>query len=282
MRKVIYGLIPCLLVTLLCCASCKRTAANETPNNIAYDTLSVVEIYHLDNDSVKPSCSLQVTYIYPDKYEDEKILSQIQNELNVYLFEDESYLSLPAREALEKYKKAYVENYKQDVVMRFPDWEKSGETMDYFSYYKKINTHVLFDKGGILSYQIVSRDYKGGANSSTYYQNLVFDTKTGKRLNEEDIFVPEYKDTLGEFFVAEILKQNKAESTQQLMEDLGFFGIEDIPFNNNFIVNETGIDYTFNEGEIAPQSVGAITIHMPYEEIISLLKDNSPISHFYN
>lgn len=282
MRKVVYGGISSILLFSFFIVSCKPTMTSETPNDVGYDTLSVIDIYHLDNDSTKPSCSLQVTYVYPKEYKNKEVLLQIQHELNFTIFEGEDYLSLTPQEAMDKYKKAYIENYKQDVVHRFPDWQESGETMDYFSYYKKINTSVVYDKGDILSYQIVSRDYKGGANSSTYYQNLVFDLKTGKRLTEEDIFVADYREELAKYFVADILKQNKVTTTQQLMEDLGFFGIEDIPFNNNFIVNEKGIIYTFNEGEIAPQSVGAITVKLPYDEIVSLLKAESPIAHFYN
>lgn len=281
MKKVIYNLALFSLLTLFACISCNKTRSNETPNNITYDTLSIVDIYHLDNDSTKPSCSLQVSFVAPVKYVDEEVLAQVQHELNFAVFESDNYVKLSPQEALEAYKKAYVENYKQDVVKRFPDWKESGESMDYFSYYKKITTETVLDKGGILSYLIVFRDYKGGANSSTYYQNLVFDLKTGKRLTEEDIFLPDYRDLLTKIFVDEILKQNKVSNIQELMEDLGFFGIEDIPFNNNFAVTEKGIRYVFNEGEISPRSVGTIVIDLPYDMIVSILKPESPIAHFF-
>lgn len=271
----------CMLVGLLLLASCNKKVTGETPNQISYDTLKTINIYHLDNDSTKPSCSLEVTYIAPVKYEKRDVLGKIQSELNFNLFEDDSFSQLSPQEALDKYKTSYEENYKKDVLERFPDWKESGETMDYFSYYKKINTEVTFDKGHILSYRITSRDYRGGASSSTFVQNLVFNLSTGARLMEDDIFENGYKDKLAALFTTEILRQNKVKTTDELMNDLGFFGIEDIPFNNNFAVDENGIIYTFNEGEIAPPSVGAITINMQYENILPILKKDSPIAIFF-
>lgn len=262
--------------------SCKRKFIGDTPNNIDYDTLNVVQIYHLENDSTQPSCALQVNYITPIKCDDNEIKEKINNELNFLVFEDDYYSKLSPQKALDEYSKAYIENYKKDVLDRFNNWKESGEDSEYFSYYKTIHTQVTFDKGHLLSYFISSVDYKGGANSSTYYQHLVFDLATGNRLLEEDIFEDQYKDQLVALFTAEILRQNKVKTIAELINDLGFFGIEEIPFNNNFSIDEKGITYTFNEGEIAPPSVGAISIKMQYENIMSILKQNSPISVFFN
>ena len=75
----------------------------DTVNNIVYDSISVSKIYHLDNDSTKPSCSIKINYIFPAKYEDSIMLAKIQKEFNYALFEDESSESLSPANAVDKY-----------------------------------------------------------------------------------------------------------------------------------------------------------------------------------
>ncbi|HNP92166.1 RsiV family protein, partial [Macellibacteroides fermentans] len=49
--------------------------------------------------------------------------------------------------------------------------------------------------------------------------------------------------------------------------------------NGNFSVDETGINYTFNEYEIAAYVVGATHVHLSFEEIKHLARKESPIAH---
>ena len=57
------------------------------------------------------------------------------------------------------------------------------------------------------------------------------------------------------------------------------FSIDEIFPNGNFLIDDNGITYTFNEYEIAAYVVGATNVHLPYEEIQYLLKKESPIAH---
>jgi len=269
------------LLCLLSLFSCKGHRSVDTPNEIAFDTINAVRIYHLDNDSTKPSCSLKINYIYPSAYTDEVVLAKMQSELNLMLFEDETLEKATPIEAVNEYINAYIENYKSEAKSRFPDWEESEQTEDYFSFYKKIDTEILFDKGDILSYQASSLDDKGGAHSSSLYVYMVFDVNTGKVLTEDDIFAISYQEKLNTILKAYVVKQKNAKSIEELA-DLGYIGIEDLSSNNNFFVNEKGISYIFNSGEYSAPSIGAIKVDLPYEEIKFLLKQDSPISHLYN
>lgn len=277
---IIYSSLLCSLC-LLSLFSCKGHRSVDTPNDITFDTINTARIYHLDNDSTKPSCSLKINYIYPSAYSNEVVLAKMQSELNLMLFEDEALEKATPIEAVNEYAKAYIENYKEEAKTRFPDWQESGQTEDYFSFYKKIDTEILFDKGDILSYRASSVDDKGGAHSSSLYVNLVFDVNTGKVLTEDDIFALSYQEKLNTILKAYIVKQRNAKTIEELA-DLGYIGIEDLSSNNNFSVNENGISYVFNSGEYSAPSIGPIEVNLPYEEIKFLLKPDSPISHLYN
>jgi len=258
--------------------SCKTDKQVDAPNEIVYDSISQSSIYHLDNDSTKPSCSLKIKYIYPVEYKSPEILAKMQGELNFALMEDEAYEKLTPTEAIKKYVSDYIENYKRDAKEQFPNWEDSGDTEDYFSYYKTLDTKIIYDMSGILSYQISSMDYKGGANSSTAYRNVVIDLQTGHRLGEPDVFVADYKKTLNSILVNKILAQNNVRKPEDLLE-FGYWGIEDITSNDNFYVDNKGVTYIFNPGECAAFSLGEIRVFISYEEIMDILKTDSPISH---
>lgn len=277
--KIILTSICLFVLSFAVFTSCKTDKKMNTPNEIYYDSISVSRIYHLDNDSTKPSCSLKITYIFPVKFADENTLTTVQKELNFALMEDEKYEPMKPQDAINKYVEDYIEKYKTDAKEQFPDWQESGDTEDYFSYYKTLNTKVIFDMDNILSYQISSMDYKGGANSSTAYRNIVIDLKTGNILSEQDIFLPEYKKLLNAILIKKIITQNKVQKPEDLLE-FGYWGIEDLTSNENFLADNNGLTYIFNPGEYSAPSLGEIRVLLPYNEIKDLLKDNSPISIF--
>lgn len=275
------GFLYFIFASMILFSSCKEKVNIDKPNSIKYDTINIVDIYHLDNDSTKPSCSLQINYIAPVDFENKDVLAKVQNELNYVFFENEELAALAPKEASKKFAELYIKNYKKDIDSLIPAWDETHESADYYSYYKKLNSEIIFDKGNILSYQAKTWDYRGGANSTTYYINFVFDLKTGKRLYNEDILKEGYYKTLSQLIVDDILKQNNAKDIEELRLINGYFGIEELPDNSNFSVDTKGLTYIFNSSEIAPPTVGATKVFIPFESLFTILKDNSPISHLY-
>lgn len=257
--------------------SCETNKKSDAPNDIVYDSVSVAKIYHLENDSTKPSCSLKINYIFPVKYSNQDVLNKMQSELNFAFMEDEKYEKLSPVDAVDKYVEDYIENYKRDASEQFPDWAQSDDPEDYFSYYKTLSTKVLFDKGGLVSYQITSMDYKGGANSSTSYRNAVINLSTGESIYEKDIYVSDYRDFLNSLLIKKIVEQNKVQTPEDLLM-YGYWGIEDLTSSNNFSVDDKGITYIFNPGEYSAPTLGEIRVFLPYNEIKIILKEGSPIS----
>ncbi|GAB6008445.1 RsiV family protein [Dysgonomonas reticulitermitis] len=270
-------ILPCILLGAF--FSCETKKA-DSPNEVTYDSLSVSRIYHMDNDSTKPSCTVKVKYIFPVKYSDAGVLSKIQRELNYAILEDESYEALSPDSAVEKYAEDYIKNYIDEAKVQFPDWAESGETEDYFSFYKSIESKILYDKNKLLSYQVSTMDYKGGANSSTLYKNVVIDLKTGNVVTEQDIFIPDYKKVLNAMLTSKIIEQNNVKKAEELLE-FGYWGIEDITSNNNFYLDDSGLIYIFNQGEYSAPSLGKIQVTFSFAELSAILKPDSPISFLF-
>ncbi len=94
--------------------------------------------------------------------------------------------------------------------------------------------------------------------------------KTGNLIKEDDIFIEGFQEDLAQILIDRIAKQNTVEI--QRTGEYRFFSIDEIFPNGNFLIDDNGITYTFNEYEIAAYVVGATNVHLPYEEIQYLLK----------
>ena len=77
--------------------------------------------------------------------------------------------------------------------------------------------------------------------------------------------------------INKLLQQNNVKDVSEL-EDLGYFGIEDIAPNHNFLIDQEGITYIFNKGESSAMSLDEIRIHFSFDELESILKPNSPLA----
>lgn len=257
-----------------------NTGTKKTANNhITFDSISIDNTYHLLGNPENPNCNLQINFIYPANYENEDVLKKIQK-LFVSSYFGDDYESLSPEGAIAKYAEDYLNNYKEleeeyKAEIAKVDEERVGA---WFSYYETSSNDIAYNKNDILSYTVNFGEYTGGAHGAHSYTNHVIDLKTGELITEDDIFVDGFQEDLAQILVDRIAKENSVEKAKEL-ENIGFFSIEEIFPNGNFLVNDTDITYTFNEYEIAAYVVGATNVHLPYEEIQHLLKKESPISH---
>lgn len=266
-------------------ASCKHsTAEDQTENKIVFDTLRVNDNYHINNDSTMPSCNLKLTFIYPTSYENNKpILDSLQN-IFISNFLDPSFTifkSVPTQ-ALEKYKEAYIDNYLHEIDLFYNSKNLSHDETNekYLSYYETITNEIIYNKQNILSFQIAQTNYKGGTSSYLLLKNYAVDLTTGRVIFEKDIFNPGYEEVLSNLFKEYLLRMNNVKTLSDL-QDMGYFGIEEIVPNENLLIDDRGITYIFNKNEISTFKLDPIKISIPYEEISSILKEDSPISHLF-
>lgn len=284
MKNLIKG-IPLIFIIASMLFSCnKRSQSIE--NAIKFDSITVTKVYNLNNDSTQPSCNLKISFVYPTSYNNKTILANVQS-LFLYCILGDNYKDLDPKEAISKYSENYIKNYTEDAAIFFRDKDvdrgdpedKTPSDDNYFSYYESLTNSIKFNKGDIIAFQVHQNNYKGGGTSFQQYVNYNIDLKTGKIITEEDIFLPDYEKTLNTLFQEKLKAANKVKSINEL-EDIGYFGIDEIAPNNNMLIQEDGILYTFNKGEYSVLQLDEINIFIPYGEIISILKANSPISTF--
>lgn len=266
-----------LLLTGILATGCDTGTKKVSENPITFDSISVARTYHLLDNPENPNCDLEIKFVYPQKYEDKEVLKNLQR-VFVSSYFGENYEQLSPEEAVRKYTDDYLAAYKDLEEDYKAEVAKSDETPvgSWFSYYEMSSDDIVFNQSDIISYTVSFENYTGGAHGAHSYNNHVINLKTGKPITEEEIFVDNYQDNLAQILVDQIAKQNDLSDAKEL-ENIGFFSVDEIFPNGNFLVDETGITYSFNEYEIAAYVVGATNVHLPYKEIRYLLREDSPI-----
>lgn len=258
-----------------CITGAKKTADND----ITFDSISVDKTYHLLENPENPNCNLQINFIFPSQYDNKDILKKVQQQFVSSYFGD-SYETLSPEEATAKYTEDYLNSYKELTDEYKAELAKADDTPvgAWFSYYEMSSDDIAYNKNDIISYTVNFENYTGGAHGAHSFTNHVINLKTGNPIAEEDIFVDGYQEDLAQILIDRIAKQNNLDDVKEL-ENIGFFSIDEIFPNGNFLIDDNGITYTYNEYEIAAYVVGATNVHLPYEEIQHLLKKESPIAH---
>lgn len=260
-------------------SGCNIGTKKTTDNDVTFDSISVDKTYHLLENPENPNCNLQINFTYPAKYDNKDILKKIQQQF-VYSYFGDGYENLSPEEATAKYTEDYLNNYKDLEDEYKAEVAKADETPvgAWFSYFEMSSDDIAYNKNDILSYTVNFENYTGGAHGAHSFTNHVIDMKTGNPIKEDDIFIEGFQEDLAQILIDRIAKQNTVENPKEL-ENIGFFSIDEIFPNGNFLIDDNGITYTFNEYEIAAYVVGATNVHLPYEEIQYLLKKESPIAH---
>lgn len=271
------GILSFLFLSALI-TGCNTGTKKVAKNDLKFDSISVEKTYHLLDNPDNPNCNLQIKFVYPAKFANKEILKSIQQHFVSSYFGDD-YENVTPQEAVAKYTEDYLKAYKELE----PEFKSEVANADeqpvgaWFSYYEMSSDDIAYNQNDLLSYTVNFENYTGGAHGAHTFNNHVLDLKTGKALTEEDIFIENYQDSLAKILVDQIAKQNNVTDPKEL-ENIGFFSVDEIFPNSNFLVDETGITYTFNEYEIAAYVVGAVRVHLPFNEIQYLLKKDSPIS----
>ena len=260
-------------------SGCNIGTKKTTDNDVTFDSISVDKTYHLLENPENPNCNLQINFTYPAKYDNTDMLKKVQEQF-VYSYFGDGYENLSPEEATAKYTEDYLNNYKDLEDEYKAEVAKADETPvgAWFSYFEMSSDDIAYNKNDILSYTVNFENYTGGAHGAHSFTNHVIDMKTGNLIKEDDIFIEGFQEDLAQILIDRIAKQNTVENPKEL-ENIGFFSIDEIFPNGNFLIDDNGITYTFNEYEIAAYVVGATNVHLPYEEIQYLLKKESPIAH---
>jgi hypothetical protein len=259
-----------LILTSSVVMSC-QPKRNTIENEIAYTTINVDESFPLLDNPVNPRCELRLSFTYPSAYKDAEVLGKLQGLFLTSFLNDTCGVNCAPDTAIAQ----YVEHRKRDyktLEEEFKDEvQRPGEdTPVRFFRHEMRSNEVVFNKGGLISFSVYAENYTGGAHSAHTFTNHVIDVARGTFITEDELFVAGFRDKLSQILITTIVARYELNDPKQL-EEVGFFDISKIVPNGNFLIDATGITYSFNEYEIAAYSAGIINVHVPFDAIKDIL-----------
>lgn len=294
-RKVFKFLFFSVILLASFLLSCNNNTKSmfKADNGVEFNTIDIEKKHFLDDNPENPSCNLTLSFTYPESIAN--FDSELARRVFLRTVIGANYDSLSMREAVDKYVQNYIENYQNDAEIykvNKPTQEYLSDTLDdlyltedeqsylpeiFYSYHENLSDSIVYNHYGIISFQVKQTNNKGGRMSYETIRNYVLDLSSGELIDEGDIFSAGYEVALRPIIQNSLLEGNSVKSVQEL-EDLGFFGIDEILPNKNFLVSDKGITYTFNKGEYSAYQLQAPEIFIPYGAVRSLLRDGSVVS----
>jgi len=286
--------IPLFLIPVFIFSACNTKKSNiPQDNDVVFDTLYLSQQMFLDNDPSKSSCNLEIRLVYPVASKKMNI-DTLTNLWTSCIF-GQSNTGISLQQAAKSYIDTYFQRYRQDArnfrenrfdkdplsaltdSSYFTSEEEADEPpSEFYSYYETLTDTVTYNQNDLISLQVRSVSNKGGSESYETFRNFVIDLKTGNILSEKDIFIEGYEPQLRRIIINKLLKQNGVNDINEL-EQLGYFGVNEIVPNRNFLVDAKGITFIFNKGEYSAYLISAPVIFIPYEEIRHLMRENTTV-----
>jgi len=290
-RQNSISLFSLLMITFLLFTSCDNSGRSmfRADNGVDFDTIVADSRNHLEGDTINPYCDIRVHFVYP--ISGRKTSVDTLQQFFVRSMFGTPYDTLQPQRAVQAYIQSYIDNYTLDaktyretvddihelneLTPGMDDTDSEHALPDlFYSYHEILSDSIAYNQYGILAFQVRQSNNKGGATSYHAYRNYVFNLNTGSRVTENEIFNAGYDTALQSLIVASLLEHNGVKTVEEL-EELGFFGIQEIMPNRNFLLNREGITYTLNKGEYSAYQLDAPEVFIPYKAIRSLLRDNS-------
>ena len=136
-----------------------------------------------------------------------------------------------------------------------------------------MTTHFSDGKEGILNFTSDTFEYTGGAHPNSWNIWLNFDKSNGRLLTLKDVFMAGSEKPMSEMLLKELIEEmadRLEDSNIKSLKDLQDAGILDstpmyVP--ENFLLEKEEVSFLYNKYDIAPYSVGVITLSLPYESV---------------
>jgi len=213
------------------------------------DTLNIITLEYSDSTA---DGSAYISIYYPQITEFENKTSE--SKINKFL-EEEFKQSIPW------YEEAITDTFYTE------------EFTPTFTYTFETGFRVAYNSKDFISIVLDHYQFTGGAHGNYYSLGYNFRTSDAKLLTLQDLIISENFDILIDECTQAILEKFDAAS----LVDAGLFEDElNIPPDQDFYIMPGKLILQFDPYEIAPYSMGDISVEIPFSKIQDILKTNLP------
>ena len=227
--------------------------------------------YCIDRDSNlvdtadSPHAHIQMYILLPEKSDSMQVLREA---IFKAIFGQQIRDTVPDASLLNTYSDNYFRRYLEANI----DIYDGGHS---FSWEMYASSYVNINSDGLLVYKADNYGYTGGAHGMGVSRFLVFDTQEMKQLSLRDIFETGYENELSKLLERKYRNEYYLGEEQSLKE-AGLFE-NTIPPSDNFYLTHNSIGFYYNPYQLAPYSMGSVSINLRFDEVLSLIKIDSPV-----
>lgn len=234
---------------------------SESPDSLKYEIRKFHKTYKGCNDNEENCSYMKIEY---PVFTSGKSYKRINEAIYAYLA-DSVYLVEEgmSNKTLEKLADNYFKDY-ETMKKDNPDWG--------LSYAFESAGRVPYNKGNVVTVEINTYAFTGGAHPNSYNVYFVFDIETGNRLRVQDIFVKGFESGLNKLIEKKYREFRGISDKERLDGENGMLFENHIEFNDNFGLLKDGVIFYYNSYEIAAYAVGPTELNFTYKELGDLLK----------
>lgn len=257
------------------------TRCTQLGHNVKFDIKSIekkAEI-KLTQDQDSPTCSFAQVFTYLEESGKDTLIQKINSNIKEELF-GAQYKNVPNEALVDSFYSQYVDDYKADIYDLYLEDKKNSASEDeykpsWYSYEYDQNTSIQEGKKGILNYVSTIMEYRGGAHPNTWHIWLNIDKKSGNLLKKQDVFIPGSDEIIINLIKNEIVKQRSEiypDEVFKSFDDVAEHGnllisVSEMYIPENFLLEDDGVEFLYNQYEIFPYSEGPSFIKIPYTEL---------------
>ncbi|MGN6567201.1 MAG: DUF3298 domain-containing protein [Flavipsychrobacter sp.] len=241
----------------------KGVIANEDYSNGSYKfkTMEVNDSLVLDMGNVHNDATITYTLLLGDTAYSKEQLSLIADG-------NRELLGCNAGAGLSECIKGHIDSffamYRSD--MRDMATEEHSETNNY---YESFDEYVDYNEHDIVSLELVSSSYTGGAHGYYFSRFYNVDLQNNKRITLGDVIKTDTVALRG-------IIEAEARSYFNMGKDTplnAFLLVDTIPYTENFYISSKGLIFSYAPYEIAAYVYGQVNILVPYDKLKNLLRE---------
>lgn len=225
-----------------------------------FTTMQIRDSLMLDTGNVQNDASIAYSLLQGDT-------AYSKEQLNLITEGNRELLGCKAGTGLNECIKGHIDSffamYRND--MRDMAKEEHSETNNY---YESFDEYVDYNEHGIVSLELVSSSYTGGAHGYYFSRFYNVDLQNNKRIALRDVI---QTDTVALRAIIEA----EARSYFNMSKDTPlntFLLVDTIPYTDNFYITDKGLVFSYAPYEIAAYVFGQVNILVPYDKLKHLLQ----------
>ncbi len=265
MKTLSFLIISLFLITAIGCTrknteiteKKEKPAETQMKDSISFEKKSLVRSYNGCNPDTG-----ECTYIKFD-YELMKSGEPMSN-FNQIILDSISRFSGPSdtqvAQPLEKIADKFIEGYKAFTK----------ETGDYeIPWFVEIIGKVIYQNAKIITYQVSKIEFEGGAHPNSLLDYYIYSIPEKRILKASDIIKAGSEEKISEL-ITKKLKQMKNLRENESLEKAGY-SEKSVKINDTFAVIKEGLEFYYNNYEIAPYALGPTAVQLTWEELGDLI-----------